>query len=53
MFHRADPVRRTTGDNLKQRAPSIELALKQVRAATSTLASTLRQGCPGSSATPS
>jgi hypothetical protein len=42
-----------TADNLRERAPSIELALKQVRTATTTLATTLRQSCPGSSTTPS
>lgn len=42
-----------TSDNLREKAPSITLALKQVRTATSTLATTLRQICPGSTATPS
>jgi hypothetical protein len=42
-----------TADNLKERAPSITLALKQLRTATSTLATTLTHSCRSSSATPS
>jgi hypothetical protein len=42
-----------TKDNLREKAPSITLALQQLRAATSTLATTLTQSCHSSSATPS
>jgi hypothetical protein len=42
-----------TTDNLREKAPSITLALKQLRTATSTLATTLTHSCRSSSATPS
>ena len=42
-----------TKDNLREKAPSISLALKQLRTATSTLATTLTQSCHSSSPTPS
>lgn len=37
-----------SGDNFKEKAPSIALALKQVATATKALSSTLTQSCPGS-----
>ena len=37
-----------TADNLEQKAPSIVVALTQLRTAASALASTLAQNCPGS-----
>ena len=38
----------TTADNLRQKAPAIAMALKQVASATQALSSTLTQSCPGS-----
>lgn len=37
-----------TADNLRQKAPAIAAALKQVATATEALSSTLTQSCPGS-----
>jgi hypothetical protein len=37
-----------TADNLKQKAPAIASAMKQVASATQALSSTLTQSCPGS-----
>ena len=37
-----------TADNLRQKAPAIATALKQVETATQALSSTLTQSCPGS-----
>jgi hypothetical protein len=37
-----------SADNLKEKAPSIALAMKQVATATKALSSTLTQSCPGS-----
>ena len=37
-----------TNDNLKQKAPAIADALRQVATATSALAATVKQNCPGS-----
>jgi hypothetical protein len=37
-----------TADNLKQKAPAIAAALKQVATARQALSSTLTQSCPGS-----
>jgi hypothetical protein len=36
-----------TADNLRQKAPAIATALKQVKTATQALSSTLTQSCPG------
>ena len=38
----------TNADNLKQKAPAIATAMKQVKTATQALSSTLTQTCPGS-----
>jgi phage-related protein len=38
----------TTADNLRQKAPAIAAALKQVAAATRALSTKLRESCPGS-----
>ena len=38
----------TNADNLKQKAPAIAAAMKQVKTATQALSSTLTQTCPGS-----
>ena len=37
-----------TADNLKEKAPDITAAMKQVRTATAALSSTLTESCPGS-----
>jgi hypothetical protein len=37
-----------TTDNLREKAPDIAAAMKQVRTATAGLSSTLTQSCPGS-----
>ena len=37
-----------TADNLKEKAPDIAAAMKQVRTATAALSSTLTESCPGS-----
>ena len=38
----------TTADNLRQKAPAISAAMKQVGTATQALSSTLTESCPGS-----
>jgi Skp family chaperone for outer membrane proteins len=38
----------TTADNLRQKAPAISAAMKQVSTATQALSSTLTESCPGS-----
>jgi hypothetical protein len=38
----------TTADNLRQKAPAIAAAMKQVAAATEALRTTLTESCPGS-----
>jgi hypothetical protein len=37
----------TTADNLRQKAPGIAVAIKQVATATQGLRSTLAESCPG------